>query len=372
MNIYDYIDEYGIYSFNEKVFNEVDAVIFSFLSYVDFSNILDHGKHTIKEIGRMHLGLHHRNEDNIIAVTDATKILTYLKDSKRYKDCIVFNHEYVGNKKVQFGAISIEYLPGKVFVSFEGTDELFSGWIEDFMLSYEFPTASHKLAINYLNKHYTFSLKELIIGGHSKGGNLALVAGMYANAFVRAKIKTIYNCDGPGLLEKEFNSSKYQRILPKYIHIIPEYSVVGIILNHSKDSVIKSSVKGLLAHDIIYWQINRNKFERANLSNQSIEMDNDIQKWLAKYNKQDKRVFADNLNYILYRSDIQSLLDLKNEKKKILDLIKESKEMDASTKKMITDLIAILLKSVKTTREIEVKNFISKNINIVKKTFKKN
>jgi len=70
---------------------------------------------------------------------------------------------YIGNFDIQFGVFSIEYQKNKVYVVFEGTDKLFSGWIEDFMLSCEFPTISHKKAINYLNKHYTFNNKELIV-----------------------------------------------------------------------------------------------------------------------------------------------------------------------------------------------------------------
>ena len=372
MNVYNYIDDYGIYSFNERKFNEVDAVIFSFLSYVDFSNILNKEKHTISEIGRMHLGLHQRNEKNIIAVSDATKLLNYLKDCKRYKDCLIYNYEYIGNKKVQFGAISIEYLPSKIYVSFEGTDALLSGWMEDIMLSYEFPTKSHKLAINYLNKYYTFPLKELIIGGHSKGGNLALVAGMYANPFVKSKIKRIYNCDGPGLLNKEFTSKRYHKILNRYIHIIPDYSIIGIILNNSNNYVIKSNKKGLIAHDIICWKINKNKFEKSTLSSVSKEIDNDIKKWLNKYSKQNKEDFVQNFNTIIYKSNIESLLDIKKEKTRIISLIKESRDIDELTKKMLLDLLAIGLKSIKNTSQDEIKEFINTNINKVKGKFKTN
>ena len=40
MNIYDYIDDYGIYSFKEKKFNDVDAAIFSFIVYANLKYIL--------------------------------------------------------------------------------------------------------------------------------------------------------------------------------------------------------------------------------------------------------------------------------------------------------------------------------------------
>ena len=58
MNLYDYLDNYGMYTFDEKEINEIDKVIFSFISYVDFRGIVKHNKITIKEAGRMHLGLH--------------------------------------------------------------------------------------------------------------------------------------------------------------------------------------------------------------------------------------------------------------------------------------------------------------------------
>ena len=192
MTVYDYIDKYGIYSFDEKELNEVDSMIFAMLSYADYTEIFDtYKKLTIKEISRMHLGIHTGKDKNIIAVKEANKLLRYIKDVKRYKDCIISNYEYIGNNEVQFGAMTIEYKTNNVYVSFEGTDQLFSGWKENFLLSYEFPTISHRMAIKYLNKHFTFNTKKLIVGGHSKGGNLALVASMYSNIFVRSKIKYI-------------------------------------------------------------------------------------------------------------------------------------------------------------------------------------
>ena len=85
MNIYDYMDQYGCYSFEEKPINEVDCVIFSFLSYADFDHIVENKKISLKDVGRMHLGLHKKGEKNVMAVREATKMLTYMKDTKRYR-----------------------------------------------------------------------------------------------------------------------------------------------------------------------------------------------------------------------------------------------------------------------------------------------
>ena len=92
MNIFQYIDQYSIYTFEEEPFNEIDACIFSFLSYVDYGKIVEKEKITIKDAGRIHLGLHNKSEKNITAVKDATNLLKYIKDTKRYKNCILYHY----------------------------------------------------------------------------------------------------------------------------------------------------------------------------------------------------------------------------------------------------------------------------------------
>jgi hypothetical protein len=363
MNIYDYVDEYGIYSFEEKEFNEVDAVIFSFISYAKLHEIImPNKKYTISEVGRMHLGIYNEKDKNIIAVREANKMIRYMKDTKRFKNCLLYNHEILQNKDIQFGALTIEYQKGNVYVSFEGTNELFSGWKEDFILGYEFPTISHQKAIEYLNKHFTFSFKNLIVGGHSKGGNLALVASMYANTFVQGKIKKIYNVDGPGLLEDEFKGEHYKKILPKYIHYMPEYSIIGLLLNHSNDIVVKSNKKGVLAHNVVYWEIDKNKFIQTTLDPLSQELDNEINKWQQKYSKEERKGFVENIDKILEQANVDSILDLKEDSKNIFNLIYESRDLNDQNKDMLNDFFNLVLKCITNIKKEEIKSFINRNI----------
>ena len=362
MNMYDYVDEYGIYDFDELEFNEVDSAIFSFLSYANLSEIIDNNNITINLAGRIHFGIYKGSDRNIIAVKEANKLLRYIKDTKRYRNCILSNYVYVGNRDVQFGALSIEYKKNCVFVSFEGTNELFSGWKENFILGYEFPTKSHKMAIEYLNKFYTYNLKKLIVGGHSKGGNLALVASMYANFIVRSKIMKIYNLDGPGLLDREFNSKQFKRILPKYIHIMPECSIIGLLFNHTNDYIVKTSIDDVLAHNIYYWQIEKNAFIKSELTPLSKELDKEIKKWFDTFKKEDKIDFINNFQIILDRAGIDSLLDLKTEFKNVVNLVYESKDINDNNKKILIDLFKLIIKCISNVKKEELKRFINKNI----------
>ena len=368
MTIYDYIEEYGNYTFQERKINEVDYVIFSFLSYANIKDIMEENNNqTIQEIAKKHKEKYQGKDNNIIAVKEGNKLLRSLMNKKRYNNCRIKDYEYRGDDTIQFGAMSIEYLPNKVFISFEGTDQLFSGWKENFLLSYEFPTKSHIAAISYINKHFTFKRKEIIVGGHSKGGNLALVAGMYANIFCRNKIKKIINADGPGLLDKEFQSKRYKNIEKKYTHIIPDQSLVGLFLNHSKDIVVKSSMKGILAHNICYWNVNNNHFEKTELSAMSKELDKKIQIWFQNYSIADKESFTKNLSEILTKANIKTITELKENHLKIITLISKSKYMDEKTKKILEEFIKMVIECIKTVTNEEWKSFMSDFFRVKKK-----
>ena len=370
MDIYKYIDEYGQYAFEEKEINEVDKVIFSFLSYANLEKVFEDDEVlTIAEAGRQYLKLHPGKDINIIAVKEGNKLLKYIRNVKRYKDCLLYNYEYVGNNKVQFGVVSIEYQPFKVFVSFEGTDSLFSGWKEDFILGYQFPTLSHKMAIKYINKHFRFTNKSLILGGHSKGGNLALVAGMYARVSIKRRITEIINADGPGLLDKEFVSPRYQSIRKKYKHIMPNYSLVGLFLNHSNDYVVNSTNKGILAHNIVYWEIEEDHFVKAKLSTFSKELDVAIRRWFSKYNLEDKESFINNLDYVFKEAGITSIMDIKTKKRSIINLITSSKDMSNHSKKLLTEFVMLIIKCFSEVKKDEVKDLLTNMFKITSKTF---
>ena len=176
MTIFNYIDNYGIYDFNEKPFNEVDATIFSFLSYINFDGLISKEKVRLNTLSRQCFSQYKSsNQRNIIAEKDALKIFNYIRDTKRYRDCYLFNYVYEVDSESQFCAVTIEYKKNHIYVSYEGTDQMISGWHENFLLGYSYPTKAHSKAISYLNTNYTFTSYHIIIGGHSKGEQMPIL-----------------------------------------------------------------------------------------------------------------------------------------------------------------------------------------------------
>lgn len=359
MTLFEYIDKYGDYSFEEKEINEVDNMIFSFLSYVNLQNIELSEKETLESVSKKVFSIDRRGKKSIIAEKDALRLLKAIMNKKRYKDCLLFNYIYEVDDDSQFSVITIEYLKNHIYISFEGTDEMISSWYEDFLLSYQYPTKSHVKAVEYL-KRYTLSKYSIILGGHSKGGNIALVAAMNTNPFVKSKITDIYSMDGPGLLPEILNSKKYKRIERKYHHIVPENSLVGMLLENTNEVVIKTTASGILAHDILYWEITNNYITRSRLSYFSRTLRKSLNKYIYSLTKDELEEVIKQLGDICKKVNIKSLVEIMDDNNKIILLMKEIAKVNGRTKKMLTNIVEIFVKSYGKSLSLRLENKFNK------------
>ncbi len=347
MNLFDYINKYGHYSFDEIAFNEVDNAIFSYLSYIDLDGIVD-SKISIYDCYKKYTNKHKKRmiKKKFVSTRIGIEILSCIYDTKRYKDLLLYNYIYIKGHCQQFSAVTIEINKKLVYVSFEGTDEELAGWEEDYAMVYKFPVKAQKDAIKYLNRHFTFNRKKIIVGGHSKGGNLALVSAMYTNFWVRSRIKQIYSNDGPGLLLKQITSRKYKRVKDRYRLIISKYSVVGLLLRQDVNYTVVDTKGSMLgAHTMTNWKVDKLNFKRAELSRTSKIFDQGLTVWLNKYEYKERKLLGDCIFDIFREHNINTLLDLKNNKLKIINIVKSSSNIDVKYKKMFKEALKILLET---------------------------
>ena len=193
MTLFEYIEKYGDKSFDEVEFNEVDNVILSLVSYIDFTDIVPKNKNviTLEEAANKFFRKYRERElrSNIFSIRSAIRLFREVQKYKRYNSLKLHNYEKIVNESEQFGAVCIDINDELMYVSFEGTDEAVIGWKEDFQFAYKFPTPSQDDAIIYLEKVVGFKNIRVIVGGHSKGGNLALVSSLYSSFFIKNKIE---------------------------------------------------------------------------------------------------------------------------------------------------------------------------------------
>ena len=154
-------------------------------------------------------------------------------------------------------------------ISYKGTDGSYIGWIENFRLSYKFPTYTQVLALKYFKDNTTFFDKNIYLTGHSKGGNLALYSLYESNNSLYNRINKVLNFDGPGFRHDEFISEKYNERSSKIVNYIPTGSIVGVLMENNKYNVVKSSEIAWMEHDPTTWELFGEFFIEGKLSSAS-------------------------------------------------------------------------------------------------------
>ena len=74
-----------------------------------------------------------------------------------------------------------------------------------------------------------------------------------------------------------------------------------------------------MAHNLINWCIDEDKFSYTDLSASSKKFKKGIEDWLNSYNDQEREEFVHDLFSLFKRADIKSLLDIKKNKIKKLN-----------------------------------------------------
>ena len=341
MNCLDYLKKYKDISFKDKEFNEIDASIFSLITYLTFKN----ENNSLKN----HIDYFLENTDKKIFFKkgyknkDLWNMALLLVNSKRYKDIDVSDVMSRTTLNEQFKAISFRF-NNSLVIAYEGTDETLIGWEEDMALSYTFPVRAEIDAINYINRIIRLKDKKVYVVGHSKGGHLALVASMYANFINRFKIKNIYSFDGPGLIEKELNSFRYKMIENKFKHYIPEYSFIGILLKHKDAYIVRSKRKDFKCHVLFTWDIEEDMFVRGTISKRSLNLYNNLNEWLDNHNEYEREIISKQLFNTFRSLGLTYYNDLKKFNN-IVKIIVKSKDLDKHTKKLLNSLAKYILDS---------------------------
>ena len=254
-NILDYIIWRGDLSFNNSKLNELDELIFARMSYLPFKEIDFKDNETLREISYKFISI---NKEKFLWPGD-DKLISMLGESRRFQNLKVSDYIEITDTHAekQYASITIHLSDKEKYISFRGTDSTLVGWKEDFNMSFLYDIPSQLEALKYLNNIGTkYPNSELIVGGHSKGGNVAVYSSIYADDTIQNRIKKVINAEGPGFSENVINDERYARIKDRIKTFIPQESIIGRILEHEEDYiVVKSNQKGIMQHDIYSWEV---------------------------------------------------------------------------------------------------------------------
>ncbi len=294
MNIFEDVIAMQEVTLEQKPFNDVDSLVFSALSYFPFETILTKENARFCDI-----------EPNSIVVPEKTNdlyknhylLLKEVAKSKRYADFVISDYANVfcEESEKQFAAICFAN-KNFVYVSFRGTDSTVTGWKEDANMSFLKSVPAQEEAKLYLKKiSKKHKKKRILVGGHSKGGNLAIYASAKSSWLLQRKITTVFCHDGPGFCLEFFAEKGYKKISPRIKKTVPPSSIIGMLLeNPTPYQVVDSVGKSIFQHNPYFWIVEDHEFvpvEQLKLGwmifNQSL---ND---WLQGITMQKRKEFID-------------------------------------------------------------------------------
>lgn len=341
-NINDYLDWRGDIPISKEFpFNEVDNMILSRFSYLIFDKIIMEEKETIESIYKKMRDF--KNEE--FNYNGDKELITKLGQSTRFKDMVVTDYVKNNDSEIekQFSAITVHNSKKEMYISFFGTDKSIVGWKEDFNISFMENIPSQTEGAEYTKMIAEKYPRERIrIGGHSKGGNIAIYAAITVPKEIQKRIIDVVNYDGPGFNMKKVNENKGKDILNKIFTFIPQESIFGRIMEHAeKCEVILSIEKGVYQHDIYSWQVLRDKMVRAeSLTDESNRINNKITNWLENTTPDQRKIFVDSVFEIFYSTEANNFEEI-NWIKNVPTIISAYKGLAPEDRKTLIEMITL-------------------------------
>lgn len=357
-NLLDYLDWRGDLTLAQSPFNEVDNLILAELSFMDFTGIVPppgRGRGIPLWQAAAAFFAKFPADDKIdmgvlvpAAIPDMMKKMA---QSRRFREMHL--HSFVNSldikKGEQFAALAIDTGNNTLYLSFRGTDDTLAGWKEDFELACIPEVPAQKKALQYVcDLAKAFPRKRFWLGGHSKGGNLAVYAGVFCPNSIQKRIISIWSNDGPGFHTDLLNLPEHQAIADRIFSIVPKSSVVGMLLEHEEDyTVVDSNQLGFLQHDGFSWQVMGDHFIKlGQVTRQAHLNDQELRAWVHALPVAQREKFIEALFHVLTASGAVTLTDLKEDSlKAVVSIVKAMKNLDKETRDGLLNFVGILFKS---------------------------
>ena len=353
--IFDYLEWRGDLSFKSAPFNPVDNIIFSILAYYPFEKFVGGMEdtagvrlHDVIDMILAHIKKNPKKLNMYYFFKDGQyKLLSMLKNCERYSGTFLaaFVDHIDTHAEIQFSALTFLPEEGRpAYIAYRGTDCTLIGWKEDFNMIFIDTIPAQREAVEYLDMVSKLFKGDFYVGGHSKGGNLAVYAGAFCKPNVKKRIITIYSNDGPGLTPKTAARAEYAEVKDRIVSYIPQDSIIGLLFEQRRHSVVKSDESGFLQHNPLLWEVTRNGFcMQDDVTRQSRFVNTTLMRWLKSMDYEHRQRFIETLFELLISTNAASVPDLTADWLKSARLIASSlNQFDRETRSMLGKTFASL------------------------------
>ena len=346
--LYDYVKWRGDLSYSASAFNEIDAIIFAMLSYIDFDSLSGGESISLREADMDYCSDGNYDSVDMGLIVPSPKINRLFCEAaktKRFGNCYV--GDYVARTSDreghQFAAVTFHIDSKHMVVSFRGTDDTIVGWKEDCCLAFMDEIPAQRMAVEYINAMAAkYPEQRIYVTGHSKGGNLTLYASLKCHEEVGRRIVRAYCNDGPGLSRSMITSQRYKLMQNRLTVLLPQSSIVGILFEKGeKYTVVKSVGKGPFQHDPFSWVLDGPYFVvLPELSDVAKKTEDGVKAKLDKMSSFEKRILVEGLFGLVRSTGAKTLSDFNDGRmNKVMSLVKVYGTFDKDKREVMNTLM---------------------------------
>lgn len=339
-DIIEYVKKFGSIRFGNMGITEADNAVFSRLAYLDLTPFTGR---TLGEAAERY----GQEKDAGKTLSETIDLLKAAGNTIRYGYITITDCREIVSEDMQTAFYAVTFATDRdtFFIAFRGTDDKIVGFYEDAKLAYAFPVPSQTSALSYVTEQIDTRKGNFFLGGHSKGGNLAVFAFLFLRDEEKDRIIRVYNNDGPGFPQEIADILFTRKNCEKILNIMPEDSIIGRMLTDGgRIKIIKSTAAGAAQHNIFTWEINGAGFKTAKkFSRLSEYMEDTLTQSLETLPPQRMRDAAAAVFEIAKNSGIKTLKDIniKNYKSLISAIPELKKLVDDDT-----DDIPVIVRSL--------------------------
>lgn len=314
-NYIDYLRWRGDLSFAQDPLNEVDAMIFASLVYLQLDGRPAADPYTpmlLSDVADVFFALpdwKHRGR-----VEGDYELLKAAAETHRFGNVrlVRYRSQFLPEDDTQFAAETFLLDDGSVCLAFRGTDNTLVGWKENFNMSFQQTVPSQRLAQDYVRELYTQYMASMSLCGHSKGGNLAVFAAARSSPMIQSGIRSVYNFDGPGFTNYMMGDPGYLTVVPRIHTFIPQSSVIGLLMDREEPvKIVHSTQVGILQHDTGSWEVLGNAILPAReLTQDAVIIKNTIQTWLMSMDIDARNRMVESLFALLNQGNAERTEDI--------------------------------------------------------------
>lgn len=386
-------------TFAQRKFNAVDALILCELSYINMPTSVPKYCDNPKNISTVSINELLRIEDYSSMFSSGSpkvdkfrrKLLLAVASSPRYRGIRVgeylerFDESNIDESlEQQFAVVTFDLSncegidnPHTLVVAFRGTDNTLVGWKEDFNMAFRCPVPAQESAAEYLtsvaqryskrysNKNFFNKLfanklfarfsksfvdsqnnPNIIVVGHSKGGNMAAYAAMRLDATSQKLgnlVSKIYSMDGPGFACDVVDTSVFANVSSRIEKVVPQSAFIGLIMDTGVPyKVTVADSIGLMQHFGMYWQIKDGDFDYCDcVTPRALAVSKAANEWMMNLPFEERKRRIDSVYSIFSSLGYPTFDEMSSHWSEVVPkLLKIAMHMDSKTYELIRSVMS--------------------------------